>query len=87
MKDKSLNPIILFFLLVSCSILIGFGFFCASVSNNQLNCKAINKQVQILTIKIDSLENIINTSFKEKRDTTIIQVHPQEIKVYYNKEN
>lgn len=85
MKDKPLNPIILFFLLISCSLLISFGFFCASISNNQLNYKKIEHQTQTFIIKVDSLEKVINTSFKERRDTTIVKVYPQEIKVYYNK--
>lgn len=85
MTDRSLK-VGAFLLLIGFSILISFGFFCVSISYSDTNYKSIEHTVHLLVSKVDSLEQVVNISFKEKRDTTIIQVHPQEIKIYYNKE-
>ena len=83
-KEQSLKfwALILF---LGLSTLISFAFFNIGISVYQNRCDKIETTVQSLTIKVDSLENIINTTFKEKKDTIQIQILPQEVKIYCNK--
>lgn len=75
-----------FFMLIGISALISFGFFGASVTHSQNWDHKIEVDLYKLQTKVDSLEHVINTNFKERRDTTIIQVVPQAIKIYHNQE-
>lgn len=68
------------------SALISFGFFSAGVTDMQKRLATQAEEHQIMQNQIDSLENVINTEFKNRRDTIIIKVSPQTIKYYhYNK--
>lgn len=69
------------------SIIISFAFFNICITNFQKECNFNKKQIIILNNKIDSVENIINTSFKNKKDTIIVNTFPQQIKIYTNKIN
>lgn len=72
-------------LFLGLSILISFAFFNISVSGYQKRCEKIESNVQRLVLHIDSLEKVINTTFKERKDTILIQMPSQEIKIYCNK--
>lgn len=74
------------FLFLIVSVLISFAFFAESISVSQDFSKENKKLIKEVQYKIDSLEKVINTSFKDKKDTLIIKVVPQEVKVFYNKE-
>lgn len=85
MTDKSLKTGA-FLITIGFSFLIGFVFFNVCISTFEHKHKQTNDTFQVIKNKVDSLENVINTSFKDKRDTTIIKLIPQEIKIYYPKE-
>lgn len=73
-----------FILALAGMFMISFGFFCISVNHTEeLDIKA-NEKINKLIIKVDSLEAVVNTSFKNRRDTIIVNTYPQEIK-FYNK--
>lgn len=73
-------------LFLALSALISFAFFNASVSVYQRRCEKIESNIQRLVFNVDSLEKVINTTFKERKDTILIQVVPQEVKIYCNKD-
>lgn len=81
MTDRSLK-VGAFLIIIGFSILISFAFFCMSTTHNQNLCDNFEHSIHTLTQKIDSLENVVNTNFKQKKDTVLIQVVPQTIKVY-----
>lgn len=74
------------FLLLIVTTMISFAFFAEGMTQIQKTDNKLNKKILKLTERIDSLENVINTSFKNQKDTLLIQVIPQQVKVYYNKE-
>lgn len=74
------------FLILVVTVVISFAFFAESMSQIQKTNDRVNRKILKLTERIDSLENVINTSFKNQKDTLLIQVIPQQVKVYYNKE-
>lgn len=65
------------------SALISFGFFSAGVTNiqkeiaNQAACHASFQR------QIDSLETVVNTTFKNQKDTIIVKINPQVVKYYH----
>ena len=83
--DKTSN--IWFFLgSIGFSALVSLGFFSAGVTDMQKRLAIQAKEHQIMQNQIDSLESVINTEFKNRRDTIIVKVSPQTIKYYhYNK--
>lgn len=82
--SKEIKVAILLLLVIT--TLISFAFFAEGMTQVQNLKINVNKETRKLTERIDSLENVINTSFKNKKDTILIQVVPQQVKVYYNKE-
>lgn len=86
MTDRSLK-VGAFLIVIGFSALISFAFFCMSTTHSQRLCNQLEYNVCALTSKVDSLEHVINTSFKQKRDTIFIQVVPQTVKVYYTESN
>lgn len=83
-REKSLKFWALM-LFLALSALISFAFFNVSVFVYQKRCEKIESNIQKLVFNIDSLEKVINTTFKEQKDTILIQVLPQEVKIYCNK--
>lgn len=69
-------------LICSILILIQFIFFNVSVSHSKSLYEVTNNELNITKCKIDSLENVINEYFKNKKDTIIINNYPQIIKIY-----
>lgn len=35
-----------------------------------------------LQMQIDSLEDVVNTTFKNRKDTIVVNVRPQDVKIY-----
>lgn len=65
------------------SALVSFGFFSAGVTDMQKRLAIQAEEHQIMQNQIDSLESVINTEFKNRRDTIIVKVSPQAIKYYH----
>lgn len=67
--------------LVLCFILL---FLCFNILNHKIQANQIYniEQYAIITRNIDSLENELNTFYKTKQDTIIINVVPADIKIY-----
>lgn len=67
--------------LVLCFILL---FLCFNVLNHKIETIQIynNNQHNTIINCIDSLENELNTFYKNKRDTVIINVVPADVKIY-----
>lgn len=80
-RQKSLI-IGLLFLTIIFSILVSLLFTNISISTSQYQYQQNKTSIEQLIHKIDSLENIINTNFKNKKDTIIINIIPQQIKIY-----
>lgn len=81
MTDKSIK-IGVVLLLLGTSFLISFAFFCIDNTRSETFFRQNQENIKSLVLQIDSLERIINSTFKEMKDTTIIHVFPQEIKIY-----
>lgn len=81
MTDKSIK-IGVVLLLLGTSFLISFVFFCIDNTRSETFFRQNQENIKSLVLQIDSLERIINSTFKEMKDTTIIHVFPQEIKIY-----
>lgn len=83
MTDKSVK-IGVVLLLLGTSFLISFVFFCIDNTRSEIFFKQNQESIKSLVLRIDSLERVINSTFKELKDATIIYVFPQEIKIYYD---
>lgn len=83
MTDKSVK-IGVVLLLLGTSFLISFVFFCIDNTRSEIFFKQNQESIKSLVLRIDSLERVINSTFKELKDPTIIYVFPQEIKIYYD---
>lgn len=72
--EKMFNNLGFFILALCFSILVSFGFFSAGITKVQdENTKQRMKNI-FLENKIDSLENVINSEFRSKKDTIFIMV-------------
>lgn len=67
--------------LVLCFLLL---FICFNVLSHKMETTQIynNNRHDIITTRIDSLENELNTFYKTKQDTIIINIVPADIKIY-----
>lgn len=67
--------------LVLCFVLL---FLCFNVLNHKIEATQIynNNNHNIITTRIDSLETELNTFYKTKQDTIIINIVPADIKIY-----
>lgn len=67
--------------LVLCFILL---FLCFNILNHKIETTQVynNNQHNTIINRIDSLENELNTFYKTKQDTIIINVVPADIKIY-----
>lgn len=74
-----------FILLLGLVFVVNYVFFNVGVSIYQHRCEQIEQNIQTLIYKSDSIEKVINTTLRERRDTVLIQICPQEIKFYCNK--
>jgi hypothetical protein len=81
--EKVFNNAGFFLLALGFSALISFGFFSAGVTKVQIIDKQHHQDVELLKNQIDSLENIVNQTFKNKKDTIIVEINPQIVKYYH----
>lgn len=81
--EKVFNNAGFFLLALGFSALISFGFFSAGITKVQVIDKQHHQDVEILKSQIDSLETVINQSFKNKKDTIIVNVQPQIVKIHH----
>jgi hypothetical protein len=67
--------------LVLCFILL---FLCFNILNHKIEITQVynNNQHNTIINRIDSLENELNTFYKTKQDTIIINLVPTDIKIY-----
>lgn len=79
--DKNLNigALILTFCLGG---LVSFAFFATSIRHTDQQYAQINAEQNIVKKQLDSLEKSVNTYYKNKKDTIIINVLPHNIKIY-----
>lgn len=75
-------------ILFTCLFVFAMFLLCVgtlSISTSYTDRKLIEYEVinKNLKNKVDSLENILNISYKEKRDTIIVNLYPK-IKIYQN---
>lgn len=68
------------------SALISFGFFSIGITEMQSQFKIQVNKHQGMQSHIDSLENVINTELKTRKDTVIVNVSLPQIN-FYNTEN
>lgn len=76
---KQFGPYIL---TLACSCIITLVFFNVLATDTTVKMNKINTRELHLQQQIDSLENVINTTFKNQKDTIIINIHPHDVKVY-----
>ena len=81
--EKVFNNAGFFLLALGFSALISFGFFSAGITEVQKIDRQHHHDVELLKNQIDSLENIVNQTFKNKKDTIIVNVQPQIVKYYH----
>lgn len=76
---KQFGPYIL---VLACSFIITLIFFNVLATDTTIKINNINARELHLQQQIDSLENVVNTTFKNQKDTIIINIHPHDVKVY-----
>lgn len=76
---KQFGPYIL---TLACSFIVTLIFFNVLATDTTVKINNINTRELHLQQQIDSLENVINTTFKNQKDTIIINIHPHDVKVY-----
>lgn len=81
--EKIFNNAGFFLLALGLSALISLGFFSAGVTKVQVIDEQHHKDVELLKNQIDSLENVVNQTFKNKKDTIIVNVQPQIVKFHH----
>lgn len=72
---------------ISICLLIIFVFFNISVTHTDKTVHKTKTEINTIFHKLDSLENVINISFKNKKDTIIINISNPPIKIYNIKNN
>lgn len=81
--EKVFNNAGFFLLALGFSALISFGFFSAGITEVQKIGQQHHQDVEFLKNQVDSLENVVNQTFKNKRDTIIVNVQPQIVKFHH----
>ena len=81
--EKVFNNAGFFLLALGFSALISFGFFSAGITKVQKIGRQHHHDVELLKNQIDSLENIVNQTFKNKKDTIVVTVQPQIVKIHH----
>lgn len=76
---KQFGPYIL---TLACSFIITLVVFNILATDTTVKFNKTNTRELHLQQQIDSLENVVNTTFKNKKDTIIINIHPQDVRIY-----
>lgn len=71
-----------YILTLACSFIVTLIFFNVLATDTTVKINNINTRELHLQQRIDSLENVINTTFRNQKDTIIINIHPHDVKVY-----
>lgn len=71
------------FIFFQCLVLVFCLLLCFGILGiTSKNINIYNSKMQIIEHKIDSLEHIINNNLVNKKDTIIVNIVPQQIKIY-----
>lgn len=81
MENKSLR-ILAIFIIVGFVFIVNFAFFGVQGKITQSWTDKFTKEINYLEYKVDSLEKVVNSNLTHRRDTLIIDVRPQTIKIY-----
>lgn len=81
MENKSLR-ILAIFIIVGFVFIVNFAFFGVQGKITQSWTDNFTKEINHLEYKVDSLEKVVNSNLTHRRDTLIIDVRPQTIKIY-----
>lgn len=81
MENKSLR-ILAIFIIVGFVFIVNFAFFGIQGKITQSWTDKFTKEINYLEYKVDSLEKVVNSNLTHRRDTLIIDVRPQTIKIY-----
>lgn len=81
MENKSLR-IFAICIAIGFVLIVNLAFFGAQGSITDDWTSKFTKEINYLEYKVDSLEKVVNTEFKNRRDTIILDVRPQTIKIY-----
>lgn len=81
MENKSLR-ILAIFIIVGFVFIVNFAFFGVQGKITQSWTDKFTKEINHLEYKVDSLEKVVNSNLTHRRDTLIIDVRPQTIKIY-----
>ena len=77
---NNIGPFILF---LGFAFLLSLGLFSIEATNIQQDFQKRDLLIEQLCSKVDSLESVVNTSFRNKRDTIVIDIKPQVLKYYH----
>ena len=78
---KFINILEIFSIIILIGFIIKINFFTKD-NINTIDSSKFNKTIDSLQNKIDSLEKVVNSNLTHRRDTLIIDVRPQTIKIY-----
>lgn len=75
------------FIAIGFVLIVNFAFFGAQSSITKDWTDKFTKEINYLKYKVDSLEKVVNMEFKNHRDTIILDIKPQTIKIYQSNGN
>lgn len=81
MENKRLRAFAIF-IIIGFVFIVNFAFFGVQGKITQSWTDKFTKEINHLEYKVDSLEKVVNSNLTHRRDTLIIDVHPQTIKIY-----
>ena len=81
MENKSLRTLAIF-IIIGFVFIVNFAFFGVQGKITQSWTDNFTKEINHLEYKVDSLEKVVNSNLTHRRDTLIIDVRPQTIKIY-----
>lgn len=81
MENKRLRAFAIF-IIIGFVFIVNFAFFGVQGRITQDWTDKFTKEINYLEYKIDSLEKVVNSNLTHRRDTLIIDVRPQTIKIY-----
>lgn len=81
MENKSLRALAIF-IIIGFVFIVNFAFFGVQGRITEDWTDKFTKEINYLEYKVDSLEKVVNSNLTHRRDTLIIDVRPQTIKIY-----
>ena len=86
MENKSLRALAIF-IIIGFVFIVNFAFFGVQGRITEDWTDKFTKEINYLEYKVDSLEKVVNSNLTHRRDTLIIDVRPQTIKIYQSNGN